>query len=310
MPGAYTHMTMANLAAERRALERLPGFPPEAIRACGRWLKFCELGAVSPDYPYLEIGNSRAKRWADLMHYMRTDGVIRAAIQRLRALRGDAFDKGLAWLLGYTAHVVMDVTIHPVVNLRVGPYEENQTAHRVCEMNQDVYVFFGRMGLELRLAEHIDNGLGACSDPDGGLDRDIRALWTAALTDAYPEEAASNAPAPDAWHFCFRHVVDAIEHGGWLSAMSRHIARDIGLVYPRREALDMTYIEKLPTPLGGTIHFDALFDQARENVHRVWTVVAAGALGRDDRYTTALADWNLDTGKDPSGRLVFWEAGA
>lgn len=297
---------MANVAAERAGLERVPGFPRDAIRACGRWRKFCELGAVSPDYPYLEIGNSKAKRWADLMHYQRTDGVIRAGIQRLRTMDGDARDKGLAWLLGYTAHVVMDVTIHPVVNERVGPYEKNKTAHRICEMNQDVYIFFERMGLEINFSEHIDSGLKACGNPEGGLDRDVRALWTGALTDSYPAETAINPPDPDAWHFCFKHVIDAIEGGGWLAAMSRHISRDLGVVYPRREALDMSYIESLPTPLGSLIHFDELFDRARANVHRVWTLVADGALGMNDQYAAGLAHWNLDTGEDSNQRLVFW----
>ena len=38
----------------------------------------------------------------------------------------DAQQKGLAWLLGYCAHVATDVTIHPVVEMKVGPYDENK----------------------------------------------------------------------------------------------------------------------------------------------------------------------------------------
>ena len=52
-------------------------------------------------------------------------------------MEGEEKRKRLAWLFGYAAHVTMDVTIHPIVELKVGPYAENKRAHRVCEMHQD-----------------------------------------------------------------------------------------------------------------------------------------------------------------------------
>ena len=36
--------------------------------ALERWNPFCELGAVSPDFPYLAVGVKTAKKWGDLMH--------------------------------------------------------------------------------------------------------------------------------------------------------------------------------------------------------------------------------------------------
>jgi len=50
MPGAYAHITMVNKLKEPQRLERIPGFPHDAIAAVLKYFKFCELGAVSPDY--------------------------------------------------------------------------------------------------------------------------------------------------------------------------------------------------------------------------------------------------------------------
>ncbi len=68
MPGAYAHMTLVNVRKEPQSLEAIPGFPADAISAVLDYFKFCELGAVSPDYPYLAIGDPGAARWADAMH--------------------------------------------------------------------------------------------------------------------------------------------------------------------------------------------------------------------------------------------------
>lgn len=305
MPGAYTHITMANRAAERVGLEALAGFPQQAIGACGRWLRFCELGAVSPDYPYLHVTSDGAKRWADKMHYERSGDVIKAVVRRLRTMTGQAQEKGLVWILGYTVHVVMDVTIHPVINLKVGPYEQNKTRHRECEMNQDVHIFQS-LNLLVRLSEHLDSGISRCRNATGGLDDDVRNLWTAALTAAHPDEARDNPPDPDVWHRRFGLIVDAVENTGYFEPISRHVLTGAGLVYPRENALDQQYIRDLPTPDGGRIHLDELFERARRNVHDVWIAVARGILANDNEFETKLGDWDLDTGRDSAGHLVFW----
>jgi hypothetical protein len=54
MPGAYTHLTPVNLIREPARLEN-QGFTPEAVVSLPDYFRFCELGAVSPDYPYLDI---------------------------------------------------------------------------------------------------------------------------------------------------------------------------------------------------------------------------------------------------------------
>jgi len=54
MPGSYAHITLVNLAFEKRRLKRIDGFPREAIDATGLHSNFLELCSISPDYPYLD----------------------------------------------------------------------------------------------------------------------------------------------------------------------------------------------------------------------------------------------------------------
>ncbi len=309
MPGAYTHITLVNTARETRRLEAIPDFPTEGIMALLDYFKFCELGAVSPDYPYLSIGDGDAARWADAMHYASTGDMIRAGAARLRTMDNKARSKGLAWLLGFSAHVAADVALHPVVNLKVGPYVENKTAHRVCEMNQDVYLF-QRLNIgDIGLADHLKSGIGRCGAPKAPdrLDHDVRTLWRHMLETAYPDEFMANTPAIDIWHRCFNLVLgDIADEGRWLPPFARHVAAGCGLVYPLRDEIDLDYIEHLATP-ESTMHLDELFQRAQKNIEWIWTRVARGVLKDDDAGLDQIGDWNLDTGRDVDVRLVFWE---
>ena len=250
MPGAYAHITLVNQLKEPRRLEKIPGFPHEVIPAVLKFFKFCELGAVSPDYPYLAIGDEGAKRWADIMHGVvhgnsRVGEIIHAGVGCLKNMKGNARKKGLAWLLGFTAHVATDVTIHPVVELKVGQYEGNEKPHRICEMHQDAHIF-PRLNLgDIGLSEHLDTGIAACRDASDHdrLDRDIVTLWEGILRDVHPEEFAVNPPNIDKWHRRFQFVIDKIaEEGGRLIPFARHLAVDSGVMYPAKEDIDPQFI--------------------------------------------------------------------
>lgn len=313
MPGAYAHITLVNILKEPRRLEKIPGFPREVIPVVLKFFKFCELGAVSPDYPYLAIGDGDAKRWADIMHGVIRDNsrvgeIIRAGVSRLQGLKGIAKEKGLAWFLGFTAHVWTDVTIHPVVMLKVGPYDGNEKEHRICEMHQDAYIF-PRLNLgEVGLSEHLDTGIAACRDnaiPDL-LDRDIVDLWSGMLREIHPTEFAANPPNIDKWHSRFQFIIDTIaEEGGCLIPFARHLAVDSGLVYPAKDDIDPQYIKELATP-AGKMDYDEIFATAIGNVGELWKVAATGATNGQRAYVAQIVNCNLDTGCDEKGKLVLW----
>lgn len=309
MPGGYAHITLVNTM--RELTDTHADIPTNVKIATGDYLNFCELGGVSPDYPYLDVLDTDAASWADLMHYVRTGDMIRAGVERVSAMHGAEQSKCLAWLLGYAAHVAADVTIHPIVELKVGPYHGNEKAHRVCEMHQDAYIY-QRLGLDnVGLSEHLDktqNGLRACHHPEDEhrIDASIHNLWNAMLKTVHPGAHRQNGPDIDSWHAHFGPIVDKIEEGSALPAFARHVAVNAGMTYPEPGEVDLVeFIESLETPQG-PMHYDAIFDKTRENIARVWAWigqdVAAGTLDN----VSAIGEWNLDTGRDETQTLVFW----
>lgn len=305
MPGAYAHVTLVNMLKTPQRLEAISGFPRNAIPNVLDWFKYCELGSVSPDYPYLAVGDSGATQWADTMHHVGTGEMIHAGIRRLRTMSGQERDKGLAWLLGYTAHVVTDVTIHPVVELKVGPYEQNKREHRICELNQDVHIF-ARLNLGgPGLSEHFDSGIGACGEPDARrLDPAIATLWHGMMRDVYPHVVSANSPNPDKWHRFFKKVVDDIAEEGYnLVPFARHVAVGLGLTYPAKPEAE--FIDSLRVPTG-RMHYDHIFDKATQHVGEIWALVARGVISGDNACFDHIGNWDLDTGRDSAGKLVFW----
>ncbi|BCT68367.1 zinc dependent phospholipase C family protein [Nitrosospira sp. NRS527] len=310
MPGAYAHLTLVNLIREPARLESR-GLTPEAIVPVLDYFRFCELGAVSPDYPYLDIAHPDACQWADRMHYQKTGDMIKAGIDLIRKLEGASQQKTFAWLLGYTSHVVADVTIHPVIELKVGEYQKNKGKHRICEMHQDAYIF-QRLNIgEIGLGEHLDSGIwGCCDKPDSGkLDPIIVRTWQRMLETCYSNPYQSNPPIIDNWHGAFKFIVDKAEEGGALPPFARHVATNLGLTYPAIADLDNQYLKGLATPLG-PMNYDQIFERAMENVLTAWSYIASAVFTKDDAYQTASVNWNLDTGRDADGNYVYWKGHA
>lgn len=307
MPGTYAHITMVNLLKETRRLEKASLFPRAAIPIVLDWFKFCELGALSPDYPYLVLTDRTAGGWADRMHYERTGDIIKIMIRELRKLNGHQQEKGLAWLLGYASHVATDVTIHPVVELKVGPYEENQRKHRVCEMHQDALIF-QRLNLgDVGVCEHLNSGIARCVNlSDDKIDKTILNLWQTGLQQAHTDHYQSTPPNIQHWHKAFQIMVGDIAGKGYkLFPLARHLGVKCGLTYPLNKEIDNQFTKNLKTP-SGLMNYDDIFDLAIENVLKVWGWVGAGVLLGDDTFETEIGNWNLDTGRDQNNNLVFW----
>lgn len=305
MPGAYAHLTLANIVSAPDLLDQTR-LSQDAKIAVLDYKKFVELGAVSPDLPYLRVSGS-AKRWADIMHYTRPESVIKCGVRIIAAENNQEIrNKKLAWLLGYASHVGGDTTIHPVVELKVGPYEDNAQAHRVCEMNQDAYIFQRLNVGEIGLGEFLDSGVGACRNNNDGLDTDIIELWNAILNECYAEEYARNPPEINQWFKCFVNVVDLIEEGGRLIPLARHVAIDRGLTYPLVSEIDYNYIENLNIPSNETAHYDEVFNLATDNVLRMWEYICDYIFNGNNTSLDRILRLNLDTGKDANGVIQMW----
>jgi len=311
MPGAYAHITLVNMFRESARLDYISDFPKEAKRAIRRRITFLELGAVSPDYPYLALtGREKAKKWADLMHgYSRKGNMIHAGIRHLKTMKGDAREKGLAWFLGYTAHVTMDVFVHPVVELKVGKYIGNEQKHQKCEMHQDAHIF-QKLNLEgIGLSNYFESGIAKCTDPGDPeqLDSDIVTLWQAMLKDEYPDDYASNPPNMGGWHRGFQFLIGKIASEGYhLIPLARHVGMDmIEMFYPTKEEVDSQFIRSLVTPRTPS-DYNTIFNQAIDIVTGIWQIVAAAITGSDTTYLAKIGIWDLDSGRNERGDLVFW----
>ncbi|WP_323660356.1 zinc dependent phospholipase C family protein [Pectobacterium versatile] len=306
MAGAYAHLAVVNFAVETKRLEK-GKVPQNGIRAVKKYLNFCELGSVSPDYPYLAIADSGAAEWADKMHYEKTGDVVQSLAKGVMGLQGVEKEKALAWLLGYVAHVVTDMTIHPVVEKIVGRYAENKSEHRICEMNQDAYIF-QRLNLgEVGLSEHLNSGIRGCSQ-DGQLDETIKGLWESALQQTYPQEFSKNKPDINKWNSRFLFVVDNIaEEGNQLMPLARHVAVALGLTYPSVAKLDHQFLTNIATPAGEK-NYDEVFDLAITHVVGAWRLVAESVEKSDVDALSFFGHWDLDTGRDVNtNKLIYWE---
>jgi len=306
MPGAYAHLTMASLLNSSNALIERGGLSAKDIGWLLIYNKFFELGVVGPDYPYLNVLNNTAKKWADAMHYQRTGDRLKAGIRFVRTMPEPEKYKALAWLLGFTSHIITDVTIHPVVELKVGPYEGNEKAHRICEMHQDVFIYKKMDVGDIYHANFLKNGIATCTDPKHAdrLDPTICEVWAHMLKSTDSQLYQTQAPDFHAWHRWFKDLVAAAAPGG-LFAWSRHMAIGDGVLYPATP--DASYIDDLPTPGGGSLSYEKIFQKARRNVRKYWAIVTRACLAGDETDLPLIKNWNLDTGRDETGTLTFWK---
>lgn len=111
---------------------------------------FLQVGAVGPDLPYASIADgdfflTTNSELADKFHYEKTNALILRAFQEIKKMNAPNTSREKRFLfsffLGFAAHIVADGIIHPFVRDKVGNYHENQTAHRVLEMQLDVLLY-------------------------------------------------------------------------------------------------------------------------------------------------------------------------
>lgn len=305
MSGGYTHITLAQLAIEEACHRRGDLLHPDAKQALGKWKKFCIVGAVAPDYPYLDVLDKGSAGWADVMHKGKAVALLRDGVIRVRDIAdNNVRQKCMAWLFGFASHVATDGTIHPVVNLKVGPYEENKTEHRRCEMSQDVYVHRRLNMGALEFNRQISTNVAGTSDPadDEQMDPDITRLWEELLSNVYAQQELE-PPKIHHWQRAMCRMMKLGESGNVLFPFARHVVADQGLVYPAKP--EHQYIEDLETPGGTRMDFEEIFQKAFENVLELWGWMAL-SMQHQPSSLDNLTSWSLDTGIDENQQMIYW----
>ncbi len=313
MPGSYAHITLVNLASEKRRLRNVKDFPLEAIDAANLHSNFLALGSISPDYPYLDLGSGDSKQWADKMHNTHTGQSVFVGAELVRQLpKGKTKEKCLAWLMGYSAHVFTDMFIHPVVKLRVGSYAGNETEHRRCEMHQDAYIF-RRMGIGMpQVSGFVEATILTCCDEEDPkrLDPDLKSLWEELLRTVHPKIFSSDLPQINKWHQrCYKILEKLLPTSSNLIGFARHACDGLAFSYPTPEEIDKSYIENLAVPSKGHMHYDDIFDAAIVCVQESWVDVTRQALSGGNLIAYRNDEWNLDEGYNETDQnnLVFWK---
>jgi Zinc dependent phospholipase C len=313
MAGQFAHILLVNSICTPEGLDLIPDLLPSVRSALQNYQPFCRLGAVSPDCPSV-VGSTDATGWAGVMHYVRpADFVRRYGIPKLLQMPFNTAETRacIAWLFGYAAHLVTDLTVHPVVEALVGPYsnKKNRVPHRRCEMDQDAYIFTKLTGREVLDTDFLDfTGLAQCGvkGNTNKLNPAVLDFWRYCLQQYPREETREYVRLPsqslnaNVW---FATYVNVMDHFATKSSL---LVRWLGCDYRKSGAADPKYIEKLPVPGSSKrVRYEDLFEQTRKNLIQAWSELAK-ALKNDDANVFALKNGNLDTGKGGDGKYVCW----
>ncbi len=271
------------------------------LRGFSDWVR---LGAASPDLPYAVLIGSQ-KEWADHMHYENTNGIIIRGHEELRnGITTDTEKAKLAWLFGYISHVLVDATIHPIIEALVGPYsiEANREPHQYSEKTQDSLLFTEVMkGLELTYAEYSDS-FDNCKSAH--YFSDVMAFWKHLVDTTYPGKEPE--ADPESWFKTFRLLFDEADNKGGLAMISRHVAHGWSRSKVYRKASDLRqnfqddcdkYYDNIKLPYGrtGSFFVDG-FQKSIANVIETWNTLWFG-LSNPLAVAELIPNWNLDTGR-------------
>jgi hypothetical protein len=325
MAGGYTHLTLVR-SAIREGRKNIPDLQD----VLDYWGRFAYLGGVSPDYPYLGLD----AEWADLMHKGMTDQMVKCAMPILHRARIDhpearEWRQQFAWLLGFVSHIIADVTIHPVVNIRVGKYELNKEDHRRCEMNQDVWIYKEITGLDLHVSDNMKGEIRSCGTAVD-LNDDVEGLWKTCLERTFRPRQLQDEQI-DKWHAFFIKLVDLAEVGRKIPVFGRHMASG-AWAYPNNNELDQSFFANVEVPVSSIVKntvdpespafeqpqdrgqpssFAAIFEKTRSHILEAWKVLSDDLFENDTNlgadHLSVFDDWSLDTGVDNnSKRLRLW----
>ena len=111
---------------------------------------FLQVGAVAPDLPYASIADndfffSNQSELADKFHYEKTNLVALNGLKEIMQTPALTIKEKrylFCFFIGFISHIIADGIIHPFIRDKVGNYKENQTAHRVLEMQLDVLFYY------------------------------------------------------------------------------------------------------------------------------------------------------------------------
>jgi hypothetical protein len=307
MAGAFTHFVLCDALKKRRY-----AFKSDLLRLVSKYSEFLFLGAASPDLPYLSF-KTGSVNWADVMHYEKTNSVVISGHDALKKVwnSGRPTDEvKFVWLLGFVSHLVADATIHPVVQEICGPYKENPSEHRKCEMCQDSLIFNDYKGYDIKYAE-FSSVLKFCGDSE--YFSELTWFWKEQLVENYHDKGEE--PDPTLWFRTYTSAIDLAEGDSGVAGLFRHLGVGTNYIYKIKDEIKSQYpedykkyYEEVKIPGGVGFFKKDGFEKAAKNIGEAWTSLHQGL--KDDLVVSRIVrNWDLDTGANmdsANGEVTFW----
>lgn len=311
MAGPYVHLILVHQLLQKENITACFPTQSEFSQIAESFAPYVLLGAVAPDYPNLGVA-THATHWADIMHCTQPAMVISNAVAMITNSCGAARCKQVAWLMGYCSHLAADMTIHPVVQAKVGSYSQNRVMHRVCEMHQDSYVH-RRMDMgEIDASDIFARMVAMCgiNGNQSELDPVITSLWEKVLAEGDKVRFTEDHPDITGWHREFITLIsDTCRNPRKIFPLAALISRSIDKPYPNHREINFDFVNNLTIPLDEplSLHYDKIFERASGNIMAIWKVIESCFVTGKPQSILSSCTWNLDNGRDDQGRLVLWE---
>lgn len=317
MAGQFTHILVAKHALD--GLQVKTGLPFLNHKS------YIYAGAVAPDLPYFLKGYGSSFDWAERMHHKNTKEAILAGLEYLDKKKSIESE---AWFMGYIAHVITDMTIHPVVNAISGPYytskkvEEAQHSHRYTEMIQDSFVVSEFCQSDFNLDDFSKMLLKVSNKiSNREISEKIKNIWIEMLRSSDEDLFKRKVPKIDKWYDNYldfmTNPVDASvlkeEELVKFLGVKAILYKDINMI---NEAILKKYITNLPFPEMSNemqyileskpLNYSDVFNRTVLLVMDIWEMI----YSRRIEFEKILNDWSLDTGgiigEESHRSPVFW----
>jgi len=302
MSATYAHITFVKKISDATILTN-KGINITAIESICDYPEYCELGAISPDYPALVIIVPEQEEWTNKMHEGNTGDIVKSGIKYIKSnlMNNKNIKIWLSWLFGYVSHVVADTTIHPIVNKIVGSYNLNQAEHRRCEMHQDRFIFNNEMIKgSIDKAAFFKSGIGTCDI------NEVTEIWDQMLKQAHLDYYSKVKPDFHFWHTIFKKAIDDFSEKVSEIPFVRIYADEKGLTFPPIKKIKPKYIENLEVPTGNFLNYEQIANNAKTNILNIWKNMSDSIFTDNYDIETLISNWNMMTGLNEKNESVFW----
>jgi len=252
------------------------------------------------------------------MHESSTKDMIKTGVTYILKLINDKEDKqkiekSIAWLLGYVSHVVVDTTIHPIVNcINKASYEADPAKHLICEMHQDSFIFNELLKLSTdKRASFLNTGAGECHGIKTGfkttIDSDIFMLWSTMLNNTFKDQYDKCPPEIDSWFDRFVFILGkGAEFASRFAYLRNNCTWTKGKTFPEPHEIDPALVYNIQTPNNKILSYSNIFDEAAKNTIGVWKNISDVLFIDQSGIDKIIDNWNLMTGNLQNGTSVFW----